>query len=135
MVNREYDVNYDEKKVTLKATGYKGINKELSCLEQIQKSIVRIILRYAYPFDKYLYGQNSYISTTAKCDNVDDFDVETGKRICDIKADLKYHNAMYNRYVYVEYMLGKIKVAIAKLEKKHMEKIERLERDLDQYVK
>ena len=140
MTKSEYKVDPEKKEVRLTKSGYKGIKSELSSVDFVSKGIISDILDSTYLImnsgDYTMWFPNDCIvNTVAKCDDEDDFDEMTGKRICDAKADLKYHNMMYNRYVYADYVLGKLKLAIAKLEKKHWEKIERLERDLDQYVR
>lgn len=146
MTKREYKIDPEKKEVRLKKSGYKGICRELSFINLTGKNVIELILNYSYldfiensektdVIDNSMFIFPNDINTTAKCSDDDIFDEKTGMRICDVKADLKYHNMMYNRYVYIDYVLGKLKLAIAKLEKKHLEKIERLERDLDQYVK
>ena len=147
VAKREYKINSNKKEIRLTKTGYKGIERELSSTNLLGRRVIETILDGIYKKDKYYYDEdysenntmwNSYncvIKSSAKCDDGDKFDEQTGMRICETKADLKYHNMMYNRYVYIDYVLGKLKLAISKLEKKHLEKIERLERDLDQYQK
>lgn len=143
MTTKEYKIDSDKKEVKLSKHGYRGIANEISSMCDAGKDIVWNLLGDTYLreendrfIDDTMFFKNTCkISVSAKCADEDDFDEDIGMRICEVKADLKYHNMMYNRYVYIDYMLGKIKLAIAKLEKKHLEKIERLERDLDQYVK
>ena len=139
MTKREYKIDPEKKEVRLTKSGYKGIKSELSSVDFISKCIAWSILDSIYITNFYdhtmWFSKNCRIDAIAKCDDEDKFDEKIGMQICDAKADLKYHNMMYNRYVYIDYVLGKLKLAIAKLEKKHLEKIERLEKDLDQYVR
>ena len=135
MTTREYECDQAKKEVRLHASGYKGIKNELSSATWLEKMIVGDILWDIYNETNMWESSGCNINVSTKCQDSDEYDEKTGKEICNIKADLKYHNMMYNRYVYVDYVLGKLKIAIAKLEKKHMEKMERLEKDLDQYMK
>ena len=140
---KEYQIDSDKKEIKLSKRGYRGIANEISSMCDVGKGIVEELLDDVYLkvendrlIDETMFFKDTCkVTVSAKCSDEDDFDEDTGMRICEVKADLKYHNMMYNRYVYIDYMLGKIKLAIAKLEKKHLEKIERLERDLDQYVR
>lgn len=143
MATKEYKINSEKKEVRLRKFGYKGIDREISSMCDVGKDIVWDLLANTYLKeendrvidDTMFFKSECKVTVSAKCADEDYFDEDIGMRICEVKADLKYHNMMYNRYVYIDYMLGKIKLAIAKLEKKHLEKIERLERDLDQYQK
>ena len=48
---------------------------------------------------------------------------------------LKYHKKMYDRYLKVAWMLRRVSNRLMDYVNMHQEKIERLEKDLDQYVK
>lgn len=139
MTTREYECDQAKKEVRLHASGYKGIKNELSSIgkfSKIGKIIVSLILVDHYGSKNTMFFQNDCsVNSHATCQDGDEYNENIGKEICNIKSDLKYHNMMYNRYVYVDLVLGKLKLAILEFEKKHMEKMERLEKDLDQYMK
>jgi hypothetical protein len=133
MNERIYKVNKELKRIDSLAT-YKGIKKEISSFDKRSKGVVYSILMDLYE-NKPMWGENCQIEMNALCDPRDTFDETKGKEICNIKSDLKYHQMLYNRYLSIYWTISILKMRIEKIMRKHQEKIERLERDLNQYVK
>ena len=135
MASRFFNCDSDLKEVKVSVYNYPGINKELSSEDAITKEIVNYTLKKLYGEDIMWRQSETDINATSKCDSEDVYDEDAGKDICSIKADLKYHQKMYTRYLKVAWLLKKISNRLMKYVEVHQKKIERLERDLENYKK
>lgn len=134
MTIRTFKCEPDKKKTTLNAWKYKGIRNEMSSVDSLGKEVTRYILKSLYGRAMWYTGDCEVV-VSAHCADGDEYDEKVGKEICNVKADLKYHKMMYNRYLSIVWTLSMLKFKLEKLMNMHQEKIERLEKDLDQYVK
>ena len=119
-------------KIFINAGGYKGISEELSSEDELTQEVVSYILHYSYGKPMW-YSTDCVVDATATCDKEDEFNEKTGKTICESKAALKYHQKMYDRYLKVAWLLKKISDRMMKFVELHQKKIERLEKDLEQF--
>ena len=133
MASRFFDCNSDLKETKTSVYNYPGINKELSSEDVITKDIILFTLRKLYGEDTMWRQSETYTDAKSKCDQDDIYDEEIGKDICSIKADLKYHQKMYTKYLKVAWLLKKISNKLMKYVDVHQKKIERLEKDLRNY--
>lgn len=134
MTIRTFKCDPDKKKTTLDAYMYRGIGDELSSVDTLGRDITRFILRHLYGRTMWFTG-DCEVKSSAKCADGDNYSEKVGKEVCNVKADLKYHKMMYDRYLGVVWTLSMLKFKLEKLMNMHQEKIERLEKDLDQYVR
>ena len=131
MVSREFFDDLKNRKTKLKAHGYKGVVDEMSSEEGFTKDVTNFTLCLLY--DKpMLYDSTTRV--TATCAGDDDYDPAKGREICNVKADLKYHQKMYDRYLKVAWLLRKVSNRLMEYVDFHQKKIERLEKDLKQYM-
>lgn len=133
MASRFFNCDSDLKEVKVSVYNYPGINKELSSEDAITKEIVHYTLKKLYGEDIMWRQSETDINATSKCDSEDAYDENAGKDICSIKADLKYHQKMYTKYLKVAWLLKKISNKLMKYVDVHQKKIERLEKDLRNY--
>ena len=134
MVSRKFHESKDHKTTILKASGYKGIGREMSSEDFITRLIAICTLNELYKDKRMLYD-DFVITAKSKCADDDEYNTTVGREICNVKADLKYHRKMYDRYSMIAWVLWEVSKKLTKYIEMHQEKIERLERDLDQYVK
>lgn len=131
MVYRDFFDDENNKKTKLIASNYKSITEEMSSEEAITKDITSFAMCLLY--DKpMLYNCRS--KATATCADDDEYDPAKGREICNVKADLKYHRKMYDRYLKLAWVLRRVSNRLMEYVDLHQKKIERLEKDLDQYM-
>ena len=137
MVYRKFHESKDHKVTVLKASGYKGIAREMSSEDFMTRLITICALNELYKdaFENRMIYDDFSIHSKAKCADDDEYNSTVGREICNVKADLKYHRKMYDRYSMIAWVLWEVSKKLTKYIEMHQEKIERLERDLDQYVK
>lgn len=132
MVKRNFCSDKDSGITSLYASDYRGISREISSEEEVVKKITKFTLCLLYEFP-LLHSCGVY--ATSHCSPEDEYDEKKGKEVCNVKADLKYHKKMYDRYLKVAWMLRRVSNRLMDYVNMHQEKIERLEKDLDQYQK
>lgn len=131
---KEYKTLDDYKQVDICANFYRGISTEISSEDKITRDIVEFVLSKSFGNSMW-YGFDCDIVTSARCDCADDYDKDTGKEICNVKADLRYHRKMYDRYLKVAWILNRVSNRLMKYVEHHQKKIEKLEKDYEHYVK
>jgi hypothetical protein len=134
LTRRIFTEDFQNNKTMLSTGCYKGIYRELSSEERITKGIVYYVLNKLCGKTMWWDWQTG-CDTQSKCSDEDTFDPKTGRDICNIKSDLNYHKKMYDRYLKVAWVLRRVSNRLMEYVDLHQKKIERLERNLDQYVR
>lgn len=131
MTIRDFIHDKWEKKTKLTAYGYRCIEKEMSSEDDFTKNITNYALDLLYDVPMHY---RFVVKSTAMCAEGDEYDPKKGEEICNVKADLKYHQKMYDRYLKVAWLLRKVSNRLMEYVDLHQKKIERLEKDLEQYM-
>lgn len=131
---KTFDIDLANNKTKLKTQYGRGISREMSSEDFVTRYIVYRILKYSYGNQMWLLN-DCVIETEANCSDGDQYNLDTGHKICEIKSDLKYHRKMYDRYLKVAWILRRISNRVMDYVERHQSKIERLEKEYEKYVK
>lgn len=105
------------------------------CSSDTYYSIIGLIENYYYNGNVLDIPTEAVYKGVAKCDNFDEFNEKTGKRIAGNKAEMKYHLAMAKKYKKLVEIIGKAYEELYVLECEHANRALNLNHRIEEYTK
>lgn len=117
--NKIYAKLYDTKSIEEELDDY-GLNTYIDLYDTIESFYPRFAQKYRHSqHDRWADSADTFIGVS-ECDERDEFDLEKGKKIASLKADLKYHDRLDRDYDFLIEGIDEVKRILLERKQKHV---------------